>query len=72
MNAPFVLSSAARLSRRSFIRGAGLALALPALEAMTPLRIRAASPPTPRRMLVIVHNIGIFAKPFFPVESGRS
>jgi len=71
MNAPFVLSHATRLSRRSFIRGAGIALALPALEAMTPLRIRAATPPVPRRMLVIVHNIGIFVKPFFPVESGR-
>lgn len=71
MNAPFVLSSVPRLSRRSFIRGAGIALALPALDAMTPIRIRAAAVPTPRRMLVIVNNIGVFAKPFFPVESGR-
>lgn len=70
MRAPFFLSGSTRLSRRSFIRGAGVTLALPVLDAMVPVRIRAAETPVPRRMLVIVNNIGLFAKPFFPVESG--
>lgn len=55
------------LSRRAFLRGAGAVLALPALESLHPVRGATAEP---RRMLVIVNNIGLFARHFFPAEAG--
>jgi len=64
------------LSRRAFLRGVGVTLALPLLEAMRPLLGAAAyatSAPaaTPRRMLAIETNMGLIAGNFFPKESGR-
>ncbi|MFM8393201.1 MAG: DUF1552 domain-containing protein, partial [Acidobacteriota bacterium] len=59
------------LPRRAFLRGAGIALALPALECMTTLPARSAVAAPPRRMLVIVNNIGVFARHFFPTATGR-
>lgn len=66
--APYVCTTAKVLSRRTFLRGTGVALALPALECMTPVFGRPA--PTPRRLLVIVNNIGVLAKHFFPAGTG--
>ena len=67
------------ISRRTFLRGTGVALSLPLLEAMTPALVRAApassplSPTaTPRRMLAICNNLGILQKQFFPTDSGRN
>ena len=68
------------LSRRSFLRGAGIVLSLPMLDAMVPALARAAgssSPsPTdsgakPRRMLAICNNLGLVPEYFFPQQSGR-
>ncbi len=61
----------APLERRTFLRGLGVALALPLLEAMTPVFSRAAAPKTPRRMLAISNNLGILADSFFPRTAGR-
>ena len=54
------------LSRRTFLRGAGVALSLPLLDAMVPAFARSApgvdtpgSPKSPRRMLAIQTNLGI-------------
>jgi hypothetical protein len=57
------------MPRRSFLRGAGVALALPMLECMRPLFAEAAAPP--RRMLIIANNLGVLPKFFFPQSAGK-
>src|SRR4051794_37602205 len=60
------------LSRRSFLRGAGVSLTLPLLDAMVPAVARAqAAAPTPRRMVAIETNQGILPQFFFPQRPGR-
>lgn len=61
----------ALLSRRSFLRGAGVAVALPALDAMLP-RLTAAPAAPPRRMVAIQTNMGILPQHFFPKEAGKA
>ena len=74
---PRVSTPSRGLSRRSFLRGAGIALSLPLLEAMSPLKaVRAAadataSGATPRRMLAICNNLGLVPEYFFPTGAGR-
>lgn len=58
------------LSRRTFLRGAGVALGLPFLDAMHPLRA-ADAPTVPRRMIGIQTNMGILPQFFFPEKTGR-
>ena len=76
MNAPFVLTRPA-LSRRKFLRGAGILLSLPMLEAMTPafaglVKTAPGARPNakPRRMLGICNNLGLLPEQFFPKEDG--
>ena len=57
------------MPRRSFLRAAGVTLALPALDCMTPLYAQAPAPP--RRMLIIANNLGVLPKFFFPQTSGN-
>ncbi len=64
-------TSASDIPRRTFLRGLGVTLALPALEGMTPAFARAVDAQAPRRMLVIVNNIGVLSKFFFPQSAGR-
>ncbi|MEZ6058679.1 MAG: DUF1552 domain-containing protein [Planctomycetaceae bacterium] len=64
------------LSRRTFLRGAGVALSLPMLDAMLPaFRCKASaaegSSNPPRRMIAIQTNMGILSKHFFPTATGR-
>lgn len=59
------------LSRRTFLRAAGVALALPALEAMTPTRVRAAANEAPRRMICINTTLGLHTPNLFPGKAGR-
>src|SRR6476660_7266364 len=68
------------LSRRKFLRGAGILLSLPFLDAMTPAfagvsrkRAGAAGTPggKPRRFFGICNNLGLLPEHFFPKESGR-
>src|SRR6266542_4683119 len=76
--APFVTTRPA-LSRRKFLRSAGILLSLPLLDAMTPAfaaaakRIAAGATPggKPRRMFAICNNLGLLPEHFFPKESGR-
>src|SRR2546429_2227262 len=76
--APFV-STRPALSRRKFLRGAGILLSLPMLDAMTPAfaaaarRIAAGTTPggKPRRMFGVCNNLGLLPEHFFPKESGR-
>jgi hypothetical protein len=78
---PFVATRAA-VSRRRFLRGTGVFLSLPLLEAMQPAFAwldRSADKVTPqrtpdgkpRRMLAICNNLGLLPDQFFPKQSGR-
>lgn len=67
-----VHASSSPIPRRAFLRGLGVALSLPALECMAPAFTRAAGAEAPRRMLVIVNNIGVLPKHFFPQSAGRN
>ena len=68
-----MLRSIARspLSRRTFLAGAGAAIALPYLQAMEPARGADAPAAVPRRMVAIETNMGIVPQYFFPEKSGR-
>src|SRR5205809_7440045 len=76
--APFV-STRPALSRRKFLRSAGILLSLPMLDAMTPAfaavakRIAAGATPggKPRRCFGICNNLGLLREHFFRKESGR-
>ncbi|MBL9209414.1 MAG: DUF1552 domain-containing protein [Opitutaceae bacterium] len=71
--APFVATQRA-LSRRQFLRGAGIALTLPLLDSMLPAFARAsgaAAKAKPRRMFSICNNLGLLPEQFFPKATGR-
>src|SRR4051812_26907745 len=77
--APF-LSTSQPLSRRKFLRGAGILLSLPLLDAMTPAfaalakrRKRVEDTPggKPRRVLGICNNLGLLPEYLFPQNAGR-
>ena len=62
------------LTRRTFLRGAGVTLALPLLEAMTPFRARAAAnaaAAAPRRMICINTSLGLHTPNLFPAQAGK-
>lgn len=61
-----------RMSRRSFLRGAGVTLALPLLDRMMPRALGAeATSAPPRRMVCINATLGLHAEYLFPQETGR-
>jgi hypothetical protein len=75
--APYV-STRQAISRRHFLRGVGVAMALPFLDSMIVPFTRAAevSSPlapnaTPRRMFGICNNLGLLPGSFFPTGAGR-
>ena len=76
--APFI-SNHQTISRRKFLRGAGIVLSLPLLDAMTPVfgavakRLAADATPggKPRRFFGICNNLGLLPEHFFPQDSGR-
>ena len=74
LRAPFIATRQA-LSRRRFLRGVGVAMSLPLLDAMQAQFARAASSLTPdagpRRMLGICNNLGLRPDLFFPAGEGR-
>jgi BMFP domain-containing protein YqiC len=60
------------MSRRAMLRGAGVALALPMLEAMTPAFARADAAPTPRRFVSVSNALGFHGPYLFPAQAGRT
>ncbi len=64
--------AASCLSRRSFLAGAGVAVALPLLDAMIPAVGRASETVArvPRRMVAIQTNLGILPQYFWPEGTG--
>lgn len=73
MNAPHIAGRPA-LSRRTFLKGVGVALSLPCLEAMIPgfgpLARAAAAAPVTRRFVTFCAGLGYHAPFFFPKEAG--
>ncbi len=59
------------IPRRQLLRGAGVALGLPFLDAMRPAFAAEKPADTPRRMLAICNNLGFLAGGFFPKQAGR-
>ena len=69
---PPLSPDSSKLSRRTFLRGAGVALALPFLESMRPVsQASTPAPAVPRRMVAIETNMGILPQFFFPEKAGR-
>jgi hypothetical protein len=73
--APYVATRQA-ISRRRFLRGVGVAMSLPLLDAMSASAARAASDTLtpnakPRRMFAICNNLGVRPDLFFPTGTGR-
>jgi hypothetical protein len=62
-------TSSRALSRRTFLRGAGVALALPFLDSMCPAFAEGKTE-VPRRMVCIETNMGILPQFFFPEKAG--
>lgn len=59
------------LKRRTFLRGAGVALALPIFESMLPRGHAAGKPDRPvKRMVCLSNNYGVYQKAFFPEKGG--
>jgi hypothetical protein len=72
------ISTQRALSRRQFLRGAGILMSLPFLDSMLPAFAKAATsgPATganakPRRMFAICNNLGLLGDQFFPKGGGR-
>src|SRR6478735_1184977 len=59
------------LSRRNFLRAAGVSLALPLLDAFAPARALAAAAKAPRRMVCVNTPLGLHPPFFFPKTAGK-
>ena len=70
MNAPHI-TTLRGMSRRAMLKGVGVSLALPMLDAMLPCFSRAAAPAPPRRFVGMMTNMGILPQYFFPEKEGR-
>ena len=64
-------STASHLSRRTLLRGLGVSLALPYLESISPAFASTDDRVPPKRMLIIVNNLGLLPRYFFPTAQGR-
>jgi len=66
-----VLSDGRRLTRRTFLRGAGVAMGLPWLTAMTRSASAGDSVAKPRRMVAVCTDMGLMPEFFFPKGAGK-
>ncbi|MGB8168598.1 MAG: DUF1552 domain-containing protein [Chthoniobacteraceae bacterium] len=66
------IATHAHVSRRSFLKGLGISLSLPLLDAMTPAFAQAAAKATaPRRFIAMNASLGFHGPYFFPQGAGR-
>jgi Protein of unknown function (DUF1552) len=68
------ISNRRSISRRTYLKGTGVALALPFLDSMAAPFARAAAASTasrPRRFFAINQNLGVLPDMFFPADGGR-
>ena len=68
---PNIQSQRWLLSRRHFLRGLGTTMALPLLDAMTPLRIKAAAAAKPRRSVFVYIPNGVNGMTWQCKKAGR-
>ena len=67
------LATKTALDRRSFLKGSGVAVALPLLHAMTPAFTRAATSSTsPKRFVAMNAGLGFHAPNLFPGKPGKN
>jgi hypothetical protein len=68
---PVHFSAQSAISRRHFLRGTGVLLGLPLLDAMLPAHARAAQAKSlvPRRFFGICNNLGVLPDKFFPAAN---
>lgn len=59
-----------KVSRRTFLRSAGVLVSLPLLDAMRPRQGAGSDVQIPRRMVAIETNMGILPQFFFPSQAG--
>jgi len=68
--------STSHLHRRTFLRGSGVLLGLPMLEAMAPRRLFGATAErddlSPRRMVAILASMSLVPRYFFPESAGKN
>ena len=65
------LATKTALDRRSFLKGSGVAVALPLLHAMTPAFTRAATASfSPKRFVAMNASLGFHAPYLFPGKAG--
>jgi hypothetical protein len=70
MTMPAFASNRRPVSRRAFLRGAGVALSLPMLDVMRPAFAREVDPAmAPRRFFGICNNLGLLPDEFFPASA---
>ena len=55
-----------QLNRRSFLKGAGVAIALPIMESLAPPALAATSKKPVKRFVCLSNNYGVYQKAFFP------
>ncbi len=60
-----------RITRRTMLRGAGVAVALPALQCMVPATAAQTVQPVPRRMVAINFELSFHPPNLIPEQSGR-
>ncbi len=65
-------NSPSLVSRRTVLRGLGVGLALPAIDAMSPAIAGGKESPGPQRLIAIQTNQGILPNNFFPEGSGSN
>ncbi len=66
-----IIQAAPAMSRRSFLRSSGVALALPFLDAMMPRASADETAKQPKRMICICTALGMHGPHFFPTGTGR-
>lgn len=66
-----IINRQSDVSRRRFLRGAGVTIALPFLDSLLPVSAKQPEAERPRRMLLISNNLGVLPKLFFPKGTGR-
>ena len=65
------IATHAHIRRRTFLRGLGISLSLPLLDAMTPAFAASATAVAPRRFIAINASLGFHGPFFFPTGTGR-
>lgn len=71
MSAPFHINLQRKLNRRTMLRGAGVAMAMPWLSAMSAAFADSGVARPPRRFVAMTLGLGLHADHLFPAETGQ-